>query len=202
MDENGLILSADENVVKRYDFGYRGAAKTEDTWGYENSLIFTDKRVIRRAISPHQIVQKEVLLQDVNQVKCACDLHTHQTVTDNKKYVPLFIVGIVLLAIVMIVSFVKAVIVLGVISILGIIGLIIGLSIVANKKKTVVSHEATLKISIYGRASNDCIIMAEKVYDDGSTASKIANEIGAIILNSQSGVVGSEIIEDESIKEE
>ena len=63
MEEKALCLGEGERIVKRYDFPQDFSPEGED------SLIFTDKRVIKRDVCGEMLVQKEVLLSEIDQVE-------------------------------------------------------------------------------------------------------------------------------------
>lgn len=69
MEERRLLLGESERIVKRYDFPQDEWTKADDR---EDSLIITDKRVIKRDVRGEIITQKEVLLGEVDQVQTTC----------------------------------------------------------------------------------------------------------------------------------
>lgn len=69
MEANAPKLGETERIVKRYDFPQEEWTKDDAT--REDSLIITDKRVIKRDAQGEVFTRKEVLLSEVDQVQTA-----------------------------------------------------------------------------------------------------------------------------------
>ncbi len=184
MESNLLKLSPDEAVVKKYDFSTHVDADEED-FGKEDSLTFTNKRIVRRIVSGDRILQKEVLLNDVNHIECNCDTSYYEIDSPIKNYI--WIAGAVffIMVIALVVAIAEKILALGLTAVCFIVGSIIAFGILISKKE--LKKTVYLRVSIYERMTNSCVITVEKSFSSKMLVMKFANEIGLNLLKYQTG---------------
>ncbi|MBQ9369903.1 MAG: hypothetical protein IJU10_02385 [Clostridia bacterium] len=184
MEKNGLLLSAGERVVKRYDF--------VDGEG-ENSLIITDNRVIRRINGGDTFSQREILLSDVNQTGTSCQTihHYSEPRTNPLKYV-FIVIAIALLAIAIYFAYsaiiavkngsmsIRSIVLAGICLIFAVIFLIVAFKL---KKLQTHTEETVMKIDIYDKYCNNCVISIELVCGAKDFAWDLANELGSFLFS-------------------
>ncbi|MBO4472173.1 MAG: hypothetical protein J5765_00050 [Clostridia bacterium] len=180
-----LQLSNNESSIYRYDFSFRSEPMSNGYVGAEDSLIFTDKRVIHRVMSGRSFAQREMLLDDLNQVSCTCANKSYIMKAPMKKTLPIFAIILVLAVLLLIFGLVRGIPALMILAgIMLLVGVIV-FAVLANQKRT--EYEYTLCIEIYGRTSERAVILIEKKFVDMTIPLAIANEIGSVWINIQSG---------------
>lgn len=193
MEEYGLQLQPTEKVVKQYDFITRAKIQGK-LYEAEDSLIVTNKRVVRRIAGESTLLQDEMLLEDVNQVNTKC--HTSRTVTqkDNKsKVVAMFVIAAILL-ILAVIGFVKVSTSMGIGAL--VVAIILVIVALISRKKTKIKEETSLRIVLTPRGTNSAFMVIEKILADESVAVTIANEIGAMLLKARDAKASSSVYDD------
>ncbi len=178
-----------ESVVRRYEFSVTRQI------GNEDALIFTNQRVVRRFVVGDTFVQNDILLSDVNKIDTSYQTSRYPLPlkTDPKKILLIVIAAIIFFA-ALVVLFAWNMTVGGVL--IGVALVIFLLSFLIKKKQEYMMRTA-LKIKVYERQCNACVIEIEKEYSGKSFALEIANEIGSVLLRARAGEVGKTAPEEE-----
>ena len=178
MEENVLLLSPGENVVKQYDF-LSTETIADKEYEVKKSLAVTSNRVVLCVSKHSSYSQKELLLSDVDRIDCSHS--TSRTVSYAKGK---FLMSILLILAVF--SLVFAVLAVSD-SIGGCIALIIlailfaiGGFVVSRLKYT--EHKALLIIAIHERGAAFPYIVLEEEFKDAEKAAQISREVGAILF--------------------